>query len=54
MKRLSFGRAAVFCAGILVAVASLGCEKAGVKFFIPNQRPTVELTAAPVSTADTA
>jgi hypothetical protein len=54
MKRLSFGRAAVLCAGILVAVASLGCEKPGVKFFIPNERPTVELTAAPVSTADTA
>jgi len=54
MKRLSIGRAALIGAGLLVVVASLGCEKAGVKFFVPNQRPTVELTAAPVSTADTA
>jgi hypothetical protein len=54
MKQISFGRAALLCAGLLVVVASIGCEKAGVKFFIPNQRPTVELTAAPVSTADTA
>jgi len=54
MKWISFGRAAVFCAGLLVVVASIGCEKAGVKFFIPNQRPTVELTAAPVSESDTA
>jgi hypothetical protein len=54
MKHLSIGRAAVMLAGLLVVAASVGCEKAGVKFFIPNQRPTVELTAAPVSTADTA
>ena len=54
MRHFSLGRAAAFCAGFLVVVASLGCEKAGVKFFVPNQRPTVDLTAAPVSTSDTA
>lgn len=54
MMRISFGRAAIFGAALLVVAASFGCDKPGVKFFIPNQRPTVELTAAPVSTADTA
>ena len=54
MKPFSFARAAFLCAGILVAIASLGCEKAKTSFLFPNQRPTVELTAAPVSSADTA
>ena len=54
MKRLSFGRMAVLSAGLLVVAASFGCDKPGIKFLIPNQRPTIELTAAPVSTSDTA
>ncbi|MCC6349361.1 MAG: hypothetical protein IT347_07210 [Candidatus Eisenbacteria bacterium] len=54
MKRLSFGRAALLCAGFLLAAATFGCDKPGVKFLIPNERPSVDLTAAPVSSADTA
>lgn len=54
MKHISIRRAALYCAGFLVVAASFGCEKAGIKFLVPNSRPTLELTAAPVSTADTA
>lgn len=54
MKRISFGRAAAIGAGLLVVVAAFGCDKPGVGVLVPNQRPTVELTAAPVSTSDTA
>ena len=55
MKRNLFARAAILCAASLVVAASFGCsKKGGVQFFVPNQRPTVDLTAAPVSVADTA
>ena len=48
-------RAAVLCAGLLLALGALGCEKSVMRgTFVPNRRPTVELTAAPVSATDTA
>ncbi len=53
MKHLSYGRLAVLCAGLLAAIAASGCDKPGVKFLVPNERPSVDLTAAPLSQADT-
>jgi hypothetical protein len=52
----SFARAALLGAGCLIVLASLGCDgkyPIGGRL-VPNQRPTVDLTAAPVSSADTA
>jgi hypothetical protein len=55
MKRTLFARAAILCAASLVVAASFGCSKQGGGIVLyPNQRPTVDLTAAPVSTGDTA
>jgi len=55
MKQPFFGRLAVLCATLLLAVVALGCGKKTVNVFgFTNERPTVDLTAAPISTADTA
>lgn len=55
MRHSFIVRAAVLCVATLVVAASFGCsKKGGVQYLIPNERPTVDLTAAPVSTGDTA
>jgi len=48
-------RVALAAASALLALASLGCDSSPmVGAFVPNKRPTVQLTAAPASVADTA
>ena len=48
-------RAALSAAAVVVAFAAAGCgEKPGTLRIIPNERPRVTLTSAPVSEADTA
>ena len=48
-------RAAIAAAAVVVAFAAAGCgDKPGVMRIIPNERPRVVLTSAPVSEADTA
>lgn len=55
MRWARAGRVAALCAGLLLALGSLGCEKSLLRgTFVANKRPTVVLTAAPVSVADTA
>ena len=54
MNRTFVARAAVWAVAALVTFAALGCsKKGGIHAMIANERPTVELTAAPVDTRDT-
>jgi len=46
-------RAAGLAAAVLVAVAAFGCSKSGTTRLVPNSRPTVTLTSAPIDSRDT-
>jgi hypothetical protein len=55
MKSRVLARAAGFVLTAVIAFAVYGCsKKAGVHMLIPNQRPSVDITSAPVDTRDTA
>ena len=47
-------RGALLALALLLAIAALGCTKSPHKGFVPNQPPTLDLTAAPIDTRDTA
>lgn len=54
MKRQLLGRAVVSAVAVLLALSGFGCsKKAGIHSLIPNERPKVDLTAAPVDSRDT-
>jgi hypothetical protein len=55
MKSQVLARAAGLLLAVVIALATYGCgKKAGIHLLIPNERPTVTLTSAPVDTRDTA
>ena len=54
MKPQFLARSSGLVLALLIALAAYGCsKKAGLRNFIPNQRPTVVLTSGPIFASDT-